>query len=244
MFELRYFSNNGIEVKEHHKVSEDEFWEGVKNDPNYLFFQDRNEKGENITIKIPRGSWDIMEAIANKILKYQPGDIIEIGMGESSEIFAQMAQQWGVRLYSCDVQMGGMFKVFEQPLFLNHTCFIGKSENFIKEYDGFPAIVFLDGEHRYGVVKKEVDFFLPRILPGGVMFLHDTFPEFRHQIETDSKGWSPGDVYKIRQELERNPNVDVLTFPYSANNMGLTMIMKHGDRPEYWLKNGRAVDES
>ena len=220
MKELKFFINQPKEKKDH------------------LIFQKRM-KGKILTIRLPLGTWDIMDALVPKILKYVPGDIVEIGMGESSTIFADHAYQADVRLYSCDIVMGGMFKVFEEKLFENHHCFIGKSEDFIKEYDGFASIVFLDGEHKYETVKKEVDFFLPKILPGGVMFLHDTMPEFEKNIRVDKNGWNPGDVYKMRQELERNPDVDVFTWPYSAHNMGYTMVMKHGDNREYWKKNGR-----
>lgn len=237
---LRFFDGTGQRT-EFVQTDDKAFWQSIKDDPNYLYFEEEIANNEKIHIKIPRGSWDIMEALANKVLKYVPGDIVEIGMGESSEVLGAIAQQWGSRLYSCDIQMGGMFKLFEQPLFLNHICYIGKSEDFIKQYDGFPAVVFIDGEHKYEAVKREVDFFLPRLLYGGVMFLHDTFPQYEHQIAPDEKGWSPGDVYKVRQELERNNEVDVMTFPYSAVNMGLTVILKHDERKEFWLKNGHSV---
>ena len=58
-------------------------------------------------------------------------------------------------------------------------------------------------------------------------------------ITFDINGWNPGDVFYARQELERNPEVDVFTWPYSAIDQGLTMVMKHKyDRP-YWMGNGR-----
>ena len=74
------------------------------------------------------------------------------------------------------------------------------------------------------------------------MFLHDTMPAFKRSIEPDSKGYNPGDIYKVRQELERMPEYDVFTWPYSANNMGLTMIMVHGTGRPFWRENGRLVD--
>ena len=210
-----------------------------KHGKDHLKFHEKTEVG-NFSIRLPRGSWDIMDALIPIILKYRTGDIVEIGMGESTLIFAEHAEKAGVMLHSCDIQMGGMFKVFGNPLFENHNCFIGKSEDFIKEYDGFPAIVFLDGEHRYETVKKEIDFFLPRLLPDGVIFLHDTMPVNEKNIIPDESGFNPGDVYKIRQELECNPDVDVFTWPFSAHNMGLTMIMKHDIERPYWRLNGRS----
>ena len=209
-----------------------------KHGKDHLKFHEKTEVGTH-SIRLPRGSWDIMDVLIPKILKYRNGDIVEIGMGESTLLFAEHAERAGVQLYSCDLKMGGMFKVFDEELYGGHFCYIGRSEDFIKEYDGFPAIVFIDGEHRYEVVKKEIDFFLPRLLPDGVMFLHDTMPLYERNIIPDKNGWNPGDVYKIRQELENNPDVDVFTWPFSAHNVGLTMVMKHDSERPYWRVNGR-----
>ena len=199
-----------------------------------------DEKSDEIySITLPRGTWDIMASLLPMILKYQPGDIVEIGMGESTEIFADIAYQMGLNLYSCDIKMGGMFEVFDKPLFENHHCFTEGSDVFMEEFGGSPSIVFIDGEHLYETTKKEVEFFLPKIRPGGVMFLHDTMPVFKKSIKRDAKGYNPGDIYKVRQELERDPRYDVFTWPYSAQNMGLTMVMVHGTERPHWRENGR-----
>jgi len=195
--------------------------------------------GMNIGITIPRGTWDIMEAVVGAAIKYIPGDIIEIGMGESTEILATIARDNNVNLYSCDIEMGGMFKVFDKPLFENHYCFTDGSDAFMEEFGGNPSIVFIDGEHLYETVKKEAEFFLPKIRSGGIMLLHDTMPVLKRNIERDGKGYNPGDIYKVRQELERDPKYDVFTWPYSAVNMGLTMVMVHDSHRSYWRENGR-----
>lgn len=184
------------------------------------------------------GSWDIMGVLVPKILKYRSGDIVEIGMGESTGVLAKCAEEEGVTLYSCDIVMGGRDKYFKKKLFLNHICYIGKSEDFIKEYDGYPAIVFIDGDHKYTTVRMEVEFFLPRIIEGGVMFLHDTMP----YLEIYTSESLCGNAYKIRQDLELNTDVDVFTWPYSAIDAGLTMVMKHDKNRPYWRMNGRDFD--
>jgi hypothetical protein len=213
--------------------------------PNHNTFIGKINKDDEAIYKIniPKGSWDIMGAVVHIILKYVPGDIVEIGMGESTQVLSAYAKEYGVSLYSCDLRMGGMFRVFDKELFENHHCYIGKSEDFIKEYGGYPRIVFIDGEHLSETVRMEVEFFLPRILPGGVMLLHDTMPVFKKSIERDDKGYNPGDIYKVRQELERMPEYDVFTWPYSAVNMGLTMVMVHGTERPYWRQNGRIQGE-
>ena len=233
----------GVETDSNKKEIVNKFIKTIKKetDDEYLRFVGKiDEKSENVySIKLKRGTWDIMASLVPMILKYTRGDIVEIGMGESTEVFADIAYEKGVNLYSCDIQMGGMFKVFDKPLFENHHCFTDGSDAFMESFGGNPSIVFIDGEHIYKTVKKEVEFFLPRIRKGGVMFLHDTMPVFKKNIEPDSKGYNPGDIYKVRQELERDPRYDVFTWPYSALNMGLTMVMVHDDHRPYWRENGR-----
>ncbi len=75
---------------------------------------------DGLWVIIERGTWDMLDAIVPVILKRNPGSIVEIGMGESTEILAKHAEEAGERLYSCDLQMGGMFKVFGMELFNNH----------------------------------------------------------------------------------------------------------------------------
>ena len=202
----------------------------------YLYYV--SEAGVTI---LPKGGWAILDALVPEILKNIEGPIVEIGMGESSTVLADHAHQQGRILYSCDVKMGGIFNVFEEPLFEEHICYIGRSEEFIKTFDGVPAVVFIDGEHTYETVKMEVDYFLPILAEGGVLFMHDTFPFQERLIQKDDIGCKPGDIYKVRQELERNPDIDVLTWPYTALNVGLTMVLKHKPNSErgFWLRNGR-----
>lgn len=212
----------------------------------FLVYIGPSERGYGSDIiRLPKGSWDVLDALVPKILKHNSGPIVEIGMGESTTIFAAHALRYEVKLYSCDIIMGGMFRVFDAPLFGNHECIIGKSEDFIKEFNDEPAIVFIDGEHTYEAVKREVDFFLPIMKENGVMFLHDTFPTLKRHIIEDKFGRRPGTIYKVRQELERNPDVDVFTWPYSAMNMGMTMVMKHPKNEDrsHWLQNGRFDDK-
>ncbi len=217
-----------LRLKEHTVVTYD--------DENFLYHID--EIGQ--IVRIPKGSWTMLDVIVPVILDNIEGPIVEIGMGESTTILGDHAYQKDKKLYSCDIEIGGMFRVFDKPLFDNHFCFIGRSEDFIKQYDGDnPAIVFIDGEHTYKTVKMEVDFFLPKLREGGVIFMHDTFPQEERLLETDEHGRKPGDIYKVRQELEKNTDVDVMTWPYTANGVGLTMVLKHKKDREYWLQNGR-----
>lgn len=221
-------------------------WNVDSESPSYMQYEPEDYlyhiSPEGKIIRIPKGGWTILDSLVPIILDNVDGPIVEIGMGESTTILADHAYQLDRKLYSCDIQIGGMFKVFDKPIFDGHSCFIGKSEDFIKQYKGDnPAVVFIDGEHTYETVKIEMDYFLPKLAYGGVMFMHDTFPPKERLLEKDENGRKPGDIYKVRQWLERNPEVDVITWPYTAISVGLTMVLKHlpnKNRP-HWLQNGR-----
>jgi len=160
--------------------------------------------------------WIILDRIADVILQFRKGPIVEIGIGRSTRILSAIAQRHGVKLYSCDV------KNFSQ-LFPDHVVYMGKSFDFMAQFSDTPAVVFLDGNHNYNVVKQEVEFFLPLLMDGGVIFMHDTLPPTPKHVSRDKCS----DSYKLRKEMEANPEIDCFTWPYSANNCGLTMLMKN-----------------
>lgn len=176
-----------------------------------------------------RAGWVILESLIEPILTNRNGCIVEIGMGASTPMFAKYAQQHKVKLYSCDknpLKTG-------QPLFKGHIIFEGISFDFMKQFKDSPAIVFIDGCHDYAVAKKEFEFFLDKLIVGGVIFLHDTLPPQENLLDKAASG----DVYKLRQEIEKKTyilNIDIFTWPYTAIDSGLTMVLKkEQDRP-YW----------
>jgi hypothetical protein len=158
----------------------------------------------------------MLDRLTDVILQFRKGPIVEIGIGRSTRILSEIAQRHGVKLYSCDK------KNFSQ-LFNDHVIYIGKSFEFMEQFNDIPAVVFLDGNHNYDVVKKETEFFLPKLMDGGVIFMHDTLPPTLKHLSRDKCSSS----YKLRKEMELNSEIDCFTWPYSANNCGLTMIMQN-----------------
>lgn len=179
-------------------------------------------------VKRRKIDWVIIDRLADIILahprhfSYDPepwepiGCIVEIGAGQSSQVLAFHAQRWQVRHYTCDINPSRTI----HPL---HMVFQGPSSDFIKVFDDEPALVLIDGSHHYEDVKMEFDFFLPRLVEGGVIFIHDTYPPFE---EWAVKGIRCGDSYLFRQELEKRSDIEVFTWPYTANCCGLTMVMR------------------
>jgi len=176
--------------------------------------------------RIYGAGWVIMDRLAEVILTHRRECIVEIGMGASTAILAKHAKIAKVKLYSCDNNPRKTGK----PLFNGHTIYKGKSFDFIKTFKDTTALVLIDACHAYGVAKLEFDFFFTRLLEGGVIFLHDTAPPTEALL--DPKGCH--DVYRLRQDLEKRTDLDCFTWPYTALNMGLTMVIKKEKDPPYW----------
>jgi len=189
---------------------------------NGVFDQKANCKLRNMQ------GWSVLKALADIILFFRPYTVVEIGAGESTRILAEAAEKAEVKFYSVDMQK---HKLSHHTHW--QTNVLGNSLDFIKEFDEKCGLVLIDANHTYPVAKQEFDFFFEKLVPGGVIFLHDTFPCIEEAI-TDQ---GCGDVYKLRQELEkRTDEMDCFTWPYSAIFNGLTMVIKKDkDRP-YWGK--------
>jgi hypothetical protein len=170
--------------------------------------------------------WIILEKLVPIIVYYRPFCIVEIGAGVSTRLLAKVAEEFGVKLYSCDKSPRKNIRYIKNHIFVQKM-----SEDFIKEFDDTPSVVLIDGDHSYDMAKMEFDFFFEKLVPGGVIFLHDTYPMHQDYVQGDLCG----DVYKLRQRLElRTHEMDVFTWPYTAGYHGLTMVMKKEEDRPYW----------
>jgi hypothetical protein len=175
--------------------------------------------------------WIIIDRLADVILSYVEGCIVEIGLGNSTKILAKHAKNLGIKHYAVDKNGGKCRRIRRDPEIQHDGLIVykGKSLDFIKEFNDIPALVFIDGCHDAEVVIQEAMFFLSKMAPGGIMFLHDTYlaEEWEQRLVG---GGRFADTYRARWELENLKNVWCFTFPYTAKATGLTMVMK---RPEY-----------
>ena len=90
-------------------------------------------------------------------------------------------------------------------------------------FDDTPAVVLHDSSHKARKVFQEVLFFLDKLAPGGVIFIHDTCPmEGYYERKLEKKGREM-DTYKARHMLEKRDDVDVLTF---RQGCGLCIVLK------------------
>jgi len=173
-------------------------------------------------------NWSILSALVDPILYFRPYTVVEIGAGESTRVLAEAAEKAEVKFYSVDMKRHKLQRYTHWQ-----ECVLGNSLEFIKTFDEKCGVVLIDANHKYEIAKQEFDFFYEKLVPGGVIFLHDTYPA----IEEALVDTGCGDVYKLRQELEkRTDEMDCFTWPYSAMFNGLTMVIKkEKDRP-YWGK--------
>jgi hypothetical protein len=179
--------------------------------------------------------WILLDRLVDVVLDNVEGCLVEIGMGRSTYVLAHYAKEFGRKMYACDSHKGKSRKIEKDIGYENLIIYPGKSLHFMEEFNDDPAVVLLDGNHLYKTVSVEARFFLDKLLPGGVMFLHDTYihPKY-YQAYVDKGKAHRYDTYKIRQELEMAKNAWCLTFPYTAANCGLTIVLKKKpDEPFY-----------
>jgi len=169
--------------------------------------------------------WSLLKHLVPIIMFFRPGCIVEIGAGASTIYLARIAQSFKQKLYSCDKSPRKKVQYFKEHIFVQKF-----SHDFIEEFDDTPSVVLIDADHKYEVAKMEFDFFFEKLVPGGVVFLHDTMPPDEEYLSDTACA----DVYRLRQDLEKRTDLDCFTWPYTAGYMGLTMVIKKDPGGKYF----------
>lgn len=172
--------------------------------------------------------WMIMGRLAKPILENVKGCVMEIGLGPSSIVLHRCAVKHGVEYHGCDRKHSvcdwaigqGIEKVYKM-----------KSEIFLPLVPAPIAMAFIDGTHNAKYVLPEVAAVLNKLAVGGVLFMHDTYPPEEWAHESGKKHC--GNVYKVRQVLEKDNSLYTFTWPYTATKCGLTMVMKKDPERPY-----------
>ena len=172
--------------------------------------------------------WTVIERLGDVILKYVEGCIIEIGLGRSTQLLLKLAHDFKRAHYCFDTSERKCLWAQERGA----KIFVGKSLDNLGQFPDVPiALGLIDGDHRHEVVRQEINFFLPKLVPGGIIFMHDTYPP---EEWVGENGRHCGNVYKTRLELETRNDIQIFTWPYTAMTCGLTMVMrKEPNRPYY-----------
>ncbi len=187
------------------------------------------------------------------VLSCTPGDVAEIGVGESSIYLSRVAHKYGRQVFHCDISPGkicnpltvdGYLIEKGKNISLNHNdpsyseglsrFFVGPSDEMWAHFPinpGSLALTFIDGDHIYEQAKKDFENAVARTVENGYIFLHDTYPPSEDYLREEACGT----VYKLRQEIEADPRFDCITLPRGcAVHVGLTIVrVKPKVRPYY-----------
>ena len=170
--------------------------------------------------------WGLLGVLSDCILNYVKGNILEIGCGESSIYLSALAVKYNRTCFHVEYSKSGVdnMKNTEGYFGANSNVFRGTSDEFFEFINGGKtrplALAFIDGSHDFDVVHRDFWNTIGYLGEDGVIFLHDTLPPTK-EWTVESKC---GTVYKLRKELESLSQLDVFTFPFTAFNVGLTMV--------------------
>jgi hypothetical protein len=170
--------------------------------------------------------WGLLGMLADYVLNYTHGDIIEIGCGESSIFLSQLAEKYNRVCYHVEYSKSGVENMRNTKGYFGKKSVVYnvKSDEFFEMEKPTPlALGFIDGDHDYDVAKRDFDSIWEYLVPNGYVFLHDTLPPTEEWKVPEKCGT----VYHLREDLEAiNDVLDIFTFPRSAFDVGLTMVRK------------------
>lgn len=110
------------------------------------------------------------------------GAIVEIGSwrGKSTTCLGLGSKAGkGVRVYAIDRHTKGTFPDFERNMDAAGiadivTPIAGRSQDAAADFDEPIELLFIDGAHEYELVREDFDRWVPKVVDGGVVAMHDT----------------------------------------------------------------------
>jgi len=182
--------------------------------------------------------WDRMGFLGmfgDYVLSCTGGDILEIGCGESSIYLSHLAKKYSRKIYHCDIAPDKILNPLTVDGYMNKDRGIFHMEPsdglFIKYPNMSIALGFIDGDHNYIQAKKDFDNLMLCMVDNGYICLHDTYPPSEEYIDENHCG----DVYKLRQEIEKDARYDCITLTRgTAMGVGLTIVRKKPKELKYY----------
>lgn len=106
-----------------------------------------------------------------------------------------------------------------------HNLFQGTTDHFFATEANFrPDVIFIDADHKYESVKKDLENSLNILNEGGCIILHDTDPE---TFEQEAYPERCGDSYRIVDDLEANPELNIVTLSHGTD--GISIVKRVGE---------------
>jgi hypothetical protein len=169
--------------------------------------------------------WGLLGVLCDYVVTFHKGHILEIGCGESSIYFSQLAEKHNRFCYHVEYSKSGVENMKNTNGYFGSMSkiFNMKSDEFFEqEYlQNKIALAFIDGDHSYEQVSRDYYNTIKHMEKGGYIFLHDTCPP-NESWTVDHKC---GTVYKLRREIEENSGILSFTFKENtAFGVGLTMV--------------------
>lgn len=186
----------------------------------------------------------ILHDFGQYVLNGVSGDILEIGVGESSHFLSRLGEKFNRRIFHCDISpskivnpltVTGYLSAIEDITYFEErdpnpeqmkrvVCYAGTSDSMFSRLK-LPeiAFAFIDGDHRYEQAARDFWNIWPLLTAEGICALHDTYPPDAEWTDENRCG----DVYRLRQDLEKRSDMEVLTLGRGCViGVGVTFVKK------------------
>jgi len=160
-----------------------------------------------------KGNGEDEKTLHSNLAKNCKYGIVEIGVlnGDTTKIFCEANKD--IKIYGIDPMIpdsmnfdliGNEQKIIElQKIYNNFTFIKDYSFNAVKKFKNKFDYIFIDGDHNYELVKKDVEDWLPKLQIGGHMALHDS------ALNRGGPIWWGGPS-KVADELIYNENLEYI----------------------------------
>ena len=164
----------------------------------------------------------IVGLLGDYALHFINGDILEIGVGESTMYMTALAKKYNRKIYYCDSNKDKIADIKESGYFSDSgVIFDCLSDDMFAKNTLTPlAFSFIDGYHGYEQTRNDFWNAEKYTVENGYILVHDTYPPLDDPGPCD-------EAYKFRQEIEKDKRFDVFTFVGNASN--------HHSIPNYYI---------
>lgn len=196
------------------------------------------------------GRMGVLGPLVDLLLTCLPvGEVVDIGVGESSIYLSKLARKFKRKIYHCDVEDGKIRNPLTVPGYLypealditehgqmytfgRSNFFMGRSDDLFNLIAGEAlAFTLIDGDHTYEQAKRDFNNAVNLTVDNGYIAMHDTYPPSEGYLHESRCGG----VYKLRQEIELDRRFDSLTLVHgTAMDVGLTLVRKKPAKVAYF----------
>jgi hypothetical protein len=161
---------------------------------------------------------------------YEPKVYLELGLytGETFQKVKRAISGIGSRCIGVDIK--------KPPI--DGEIYVQTTDEFFENFNESVDMIFIDADHSYESVVRDLENCLKILNKTGCIILHDTDPD-NDSLFVPTRC---GDSYKIVDELEKNPNLNVTTLPISE--AGLSVVTwKNSTRTQMRRENSTIKQE-